>query len=342
MNFVFILDTSISMSQTFEGLSFFDSAKFAIKNFVLRRDITNSKLQIKTDKYFLMTLNESLEESLICNWNSSTEHFLYQLNSLKINCDFTNIDFAFRNAFNMVNHIRKISLEKHFLGRLFSKIQNSFIIFITDGGILSNSKKVLNDPNITLMDPNISNYIMNYENANSIPDDKIPKLFHEIFRWDQSIYGIILNDSSFNNSSPGYDILNKYCKLCGGKIYNATKIEHLIKTMDELNDKILQNNRVYIQFTLNSKKKMITSIEYTNNDIIQDKWPFPDEILIKKETKILPVKKSIPNYKVSQFVKFNFDINENYYDEYEIRDKRFIINLIVTSDATIDLTIQTF
>ena len=251
MNFVFILDTSISMSQTFEGLSFFDSAKFAIKNFVLRRDITNSKLQIKTDKYFLMTLNESLEESLICNWNSSTEHFLYQLNSLKINCDFTNIDFAFRNAFNMVNHIRKISLEKHFLGRLFSKIQNSFIIFITDGGILSNSKKVLNDPNITLMDPNISNYIMNYENVNSIPDDKIPKLFHEIFRWDQSIYGIILNDSSFNNSSPGYDVLNKYCKLCGGKIYNATKIEHLIKTMDELNDKILQNNRVYIQFTLN-------------------------------------------------------------------------------------------
>ena len=342
MNFVFILDTSISMSQTFEGLSFFDSAKFAIKNFVLRRDITNSKLQIKTDKYFLMTLNESLEESLICNWNSSTEHFLYQLNSLKINCDFTNIDFAFRNAFNMVNHIRKISLEKHFLGRLFSKIQNSFIIFITDGGILSNSKKVLNDPNITLMDPNISNYIMNYENVNSIPDDKIPKLFHEIFRWDQSIYGIILNDSSFNNSSPGYDVLNKYCKLCGGKIYNATKIEHLIKTMDELNDKILQNNRVYIQFTLNSKKKMITSIEYTNNDIIQDKWPFPDEILIKKETKILPVKKSIPNYKVSQFVKFNFDINENYYDEYEIRDKRFIINLIVTSDATIDLTLQTF
>ena len=87
---------------------------------------------------------------------------------------------------------------------------------------------------------------------------------------------------------------------------------------------------------------MITSIEYTNNDIIQDKWPFPDEILIKKETKILPVKKSIPNYKVSQFVKFNVDINENYYDEYEIRDKRFIINLIVTSDATIDLTLQTF
>jgi hypothetical protein len=57
MNFVFILDTSISMDQTFDGISYFDSAKSAIKYFVLRRDYTNSKFQTKTDKFFLITLN---------------------------------------------------------------------------------------------------------------------------------------------------------------------------------------------------------------------------------------------------------------------------------------------
>ena len=343
MNFVFILDTSISMSQTFDGISYFDSAKCAIKYFVFRRDYTNSKFQTKTDKFFLITLNESLEDSLICNWNSSTEHFLYQLNSLKINCDFTNFDFAFRNAFNMVNHIRKIGNEKHFLGRLFSKIQNSFIIFITDGGILSNSKKIMKEPNVSLMDISNTNCIMNYENVTNIPEDKLPKLFNEIFRWDQSIYGIILNDSSLNNSNSSYETLNRYCKLCGGRIYNATKMEILIKTMNELNDKILQYNRVYVQFLMNSKnKKMITPIEYPYNEIIQDKWPFPDEILIKKENKFLPVKKAIPLYKTSSTIKFNFDILKDCYDEYDIKDKKFIINLLATSDATVNLSILTF
>ena len=57
MNFVFILDTSISMSQTFDGISYFDSAKSAIKHFLLKRDFTNRKFQTKTYKFFLITLN---------------------------------------------------------------------------------------------------------------------------------------------------------------------------------------------------------------------------------------------------------------------------------------------
>jgi len=147
MNFVFILDTSFSMSQTFDGISFFDSAKSIIKKFIQHREWSNIKNQKteKTDRYFLMTLNEILKESLISNWGTCPDHLLLQLNALKITFDFTNIDNAIKNAFDLINYTRLIGPEKHIYGRLFSKIQNSYIIIITDGGQISNSNKIFNN-----------------------------------------------------------------------------------------------------------------------------------------------------------------------------------------------------
>ena len=144
MNFVFIIDTSLSMNQTYDNISFFDIAKSSIRKFVLDREISNLKIsRNKFDKYFLVTLNQNIEENFLYQWSTTTEHFLCQLNALKNTCDFTNIDFAIKKAFQMINYIKKIGIEKHVYGRLFSKIHNSYIILITDGGHLSSNDKIL-------------------------------------------------------------------------------------------------------------------------------------------------------------------------------------------------------
>ena len=41
MNFVFIVDTSLSMSQTFDSISYLDIAKSNIRKFVIEREISN-------------------------------------------------------------------------------------------------------------------------------------------------------------------------------------------------------------------------------------------------------------------------------------------------------------
>ena len=143
MNFVFIIDTSLSMNQTFDNISYFDFAKNSIRKFVLDREINNYRLnRTKSDKYFLVTLNKTIED-LAFDWSTNTEHFLYQLNALKLSYDFTNIDYAIKKGFQIINYIKKIGYERHVYGRLFSKIQNSYIILITDGGNLSSNEKLL-------------------------------------------------------------------------------------------------------------------------------------------------------------------------------------------------------
>ena len=51
MNFVFVIDSSVSMAQTFEGMSFFEAAKSAIQSFVYKRESYNNKNNLNSDKY---------------------------------------------------------------------------------------------------------------------------------------------------------------------------------------------------------------------------------------------------------------------------------------------------
>ena len=350
MNFVFILDTSFSMSQTFDGISFFDSAKSVIKKFIQHREWSNIKNQ-KSDKinrYFLMTLNEKLDKSLISNWVSCPEHLLAQLNALKITYDFTNIDNAIKNAFSLINYTRIIGAEKHIYGRLFSKIQNSYIIILTDGGQFSNSNKIFNNEynSINLINTNditLENTNNNNNNNNTNNDESFPKIYNELYRWDQTIYSIILTDIENIQNIKSFDILSKYSKLVGGKVYTVKNNESLNMIISELNEKIFNTNKVNIQFILNKskKKKLITQIEniYENYN---EKWPFPDELIINKSMKKLPVKKSIPVYEISNLIKYNISIPNDLYDLYEINDKKFIVNLLAFSNATIDLKLKDF
>ena len=100
MNFVFVIDSSVSMAQTFEGMSFFEAAKSAIQSFVYKRESYNNKNNLNSDKYMLLTLHDDISQSAVWNWSTSTEHFIYQLKALKQSYDYTDIDNAIKNSFN--------------------------------------------------------------------------------------------------------------------------------------------------------------------------------------------------------------------------------------------------
>lgn len=339
MNFVFIIDTSLSMNQTYDNISFFDIAKSSIRKFVLDREINNYKINPnKLDKYFLVTLNQNNDENFLYHWSTTTEHFLCQLNALKNTCDFTNIIFAIRKAFQMINYIKKIGVEKHVNGRLFSKIHNSHIILITDGGHLSSIDKILNVNNC-------SNSTFSLKDQNEFILEGYHNLYKELYRWDQSFFALVLTDKTDkNNSFESYKILDKICKNIGGKIITVDNPNSLNDKLNELSIKSFQNNRVNINFNINKQKKtyIITYLEYNGNiDKINEKWPFPDELTINKEDQELPTKNALPFYELGNY-KYDFSLSPEFYDEYDIKDRKFIISLLTEGDCWNNLALSEF
>ena len=72
MNFVFVIDSSVSMAQTFEGMSFFEAAKSAIQSFVYKRESYNNKNNLNSDKYMLLTLHDDISQSAVWNVRSNS------------------------------------------------------------------------------------------------------------------------------------------------------------------------------------------------------------------------------------------------------------------------------
>ena len=246
MNFVFIIDTSLSMSQTFDSISYLDIAKSNIRKFICEREMNNYQLKRqKFDKYFLLTFSKILDEKyFIQSWSTNTDQFLFQLNALKISYDITNIETAIQNSFKLLNFIKKIGYEKHVYGRLFSKIQNSIIILITDGGYISENVKNLNlnnNPSSSLLKDN-NQYILN----------KYPNIFKELYRWDQRFYALVLTNKT--EEFPSFKILDKICKNTGGKIITLENGNSLNDKLIELNRSI-QNNGALINFNINKLRK---------------------------------------------------------------------------------------
>ena len=335
MNFVFIVDTSLSMTQTFDGISYLDIAKSNIRKFIFEREINNYQLKRpKFDKYFLLTLSKILDENFFLkSWSSITDQFLFQLNALKISYDITNIDTAIQNGFKLLNFIKKIGYEKHIYGRLFSKIQNSVIILITDGGYMSENEKYfnmnLNQSSLLLKDNN--EYIIN----------KYPNIYKELYRWDQRFYAIVLTNK--NEEFDSYKILDKISKNLGGKIINLENGNLLNDKLSELN-RTFQNTGALINFNINKarKKNIITFLEYNGKiEEMDEKWLFPDELIINKENKYLPVKNTIPIYELGN-IKYNFKLSQECYDKYEIKDKQFIFNVLIDADCWNNLSLYDF
>ena len=335
MNFVFIIDTSLSMAQTFDSISYLDIAKSNIRKFIFEREINNYQLKKpKFDKYFLLTFSKIFDEKFfIQNWSINTDQFLFQLNALKISYDTSSIETAVQNGFKLLNYIKKIGYEKHVYGHLFNKIQNSIIILITDGGYISDNEK-----NLNLNNPQSSSLL---KDNNQYIINNYPNIFKELYRWDQRFFALVLTNKP--EEFPSYKILEKICKNIGGKIITLENGNLLSDKLTELN-KSFQNVGALINFNINKsrKKNIITFIEYNGKiEEMNEKWLFPDELIITKENKFLPVKNAIPIYELGN-IKYNFQLSQECYDKYEIKDKQFIFNILIEADCWNNLSIQDF
>jgi hypothetical protein len=75
-----------------------------------------------------------------------------------------------------------------------------------------------------------------------------------------------------------------------------------------------------INFNINKNRKRnyIAFLEYNGKieDLIEnEKWLFPDELIINNENRLLPVKNAIPIYELG-IIKFQFKLPQEYYDKY--------------------------
>ena len=335
MNFVFIIDTSLSMAQIFDNISYLDMAKSNIRKFVLEREINNYQLKRpKFDKYFLLTFSKNLDEKFfIQSWSTNTDQFLFQLNALKISYDIGSIENAIQNSFKLLNFIKKIGYEKHVYGHLFSKIQNSVIILITDGGYISENMKNFNS--------NYNQSSLSLKDNNQYIINKYPNIFKELYRLDQRFFALVLTNKT--EEFPSFKILDKICKNLGGKIITLENGNLLNDKLAELS-RSFQNTGVLINFNINKsrKKNMIIFLEYNGKiEEMNEKWLFPDELIINKDNKFLPAKNTIPIYELGN-IKYNFQLSQECYDKYEIKDKQFIFNVLIEADCWNNLSIYDF
>ena len=320
MNFAFIIDTSLSMLQYFDNnQSYFDSAKKAIKEFVLNRIKSQSDNNAaKKDKYFLVTLNENLADSLVCNWSACTEHFLGQLEKLEMTYDFTDVNFAVRNSFNMLNFINHIDSTKHVYGRLFSQIKNSYVILLTDGNNFSSEKEIVKSP-ISLSN-NESGIFQEEQNMQF----NFTKLYKEIYRWDQNIVVVVMSRSGRFKEEK---LLTKLTKSIGGTLSTVTSCVKLTSLFSDLASTLFSKPRASIKFYVTEKKHSICSI--TKGTKSCEKWPFPDEILLNKNNQDLPTKRAFPCYEIND-VKFEITgrLLEKYWDDYLVNDGAFCMDVL--------------
>ena len=334
MNFVFIIDTSLSMAQTFDSISYLDIAKSNIKKFVCDREYNNYQLKrTKYDKYFLLTFSDIIDENYFFkSWSSITEQFLLQLSALKITYNNVNLETVIQNSYKLLNYIKKIGPDKHVYGRLFSKVQNSVIILITDGGYITNNEN-FNLSLITLKDNN--QYLVNDKN------NKIINIYKDLYCWDQRFFAIVLTNKREEFDS--FLVLDKICKYTGSKITPIENANFLTEKLMDLN-KALNNTGALINFNFNKQKKKnyVTFLEYNGKiEDLNEKWLFPDELIISNENKILPPKNGIPIYEFGN-IKYNFKLPPEYFDKYEIKDKLFIFNTLIDGDCWNGLTINDF
>ena len=336
MNFVFIVDTSLSMAQTFDSISYLDIAKSNIRKFICDRELNICQIKrTKYDKYFLLTFSDVVDDNFcLKSWSSNTEQFLFQLSALKISYDIVNIETVIQNSFKLLNFIKKIGSDKHVYGRLFNKIQNSIIILITDGGYITNTEN-FNSPSISLKDNN--QYIVNDKN------NSFPNIYKDLFRWDQRFFALILTNKLEQFDS--IKIFDKIRKTIGGKIITLENANLLSDKLFELN-KSFQNTGAMINFNINKARKsnFVTFVEYSGKieELIEnEKWVFPDELIITKENKSLPAKNGIPIYELDN-IKYGFKLPPEYYDKYEIKDKQFIFNVLIEGDCWNNLTVFDF
>lgn len=246
------------------------------------------------------------------------------------------------NAFSALNKYNEIPNNSAIFGRTVSQSDHSCVIVFADSS--SRLSKLNAESKVKL----------------SKTDSKF---FSEAFRWDQSIYSIILGKPN-DITSENYSILSQYCSKIGGDMYSARSLEELLLRIDDaiLN---LNSHKINIIFEVNNREVNATQARdpttkslftFANKPFLSyrrslssflitkpkinlklqnqserekklEKWPFPLDFQVSKTMVELPTNRKVhPILIIGSMVKELTSIYEkDLFDEYEVVDKNFIV-----------------
>jgi integrator complex subunit 6 len=191
---VFVIDNSGSMNQkTSQGLSLLDCAKSAVEHFLKVRG--RDANAFRTDRYFLVTCEESLVSSIKAGWKESFNTFLQELKNLNAR-ELTQLGPSLKRTFDLLNQFRlQTGIDNYGQGRNPWFIEPAVIFLITDGGALSSPSGVQDQLVLPLtLSPG-------------------SELTLEPFRWDQRLFTFVLqppatSSSSSSSSSSSFNTAN--------------------------------------------------------------------------------------------------------------------------------------
>ncbi|CAI9726681.1 Hypothetical predicted protein [Octopus vulgaris] len=223
---LFLIDTSSSMNQrTYIGTSLIDVAKAAVETFM---KIRSRDPVCRWDRYMLLTFEEP-PANVKAGWKESHATFMNELKNLKAD-GLTVLGASLKHAFDLLNMNRMQSgIDTYGQGRCPFYLEPAVIVLITDRGRLTS--------------PNSVQLELNLPMNSVVPGCELTK---EPFRWDQRIFGLVLEIPATPPVDNGFVYIpvaethpiNAMCDVTGGRSYAILSQKMLNAALESLVQKV--------------------------------------------------------------------------------------------------------
>lgn len=261
MNIVFVIDTSLSMIQSFDKkLSFIEAAKSAVERFITIRESNR-----KVDKYFLVSTSLEKHQQHInvpfkttkinSSWEHPLQHLIFQLRILRPCFEQSNVPDAVFTSIALLNKFNQVSCDKVIFGNLCSLLEPSAVIVFTDGGIQTYNGELL-DKSANLSIQREFNPRYNIYGSN-------------ISSFEQSVYSVIMT----KHNTDGYYSCKKLSLLIGGDVYQVSKYDELMIQMEEISYSLSFGK---VNVCLETYNKEVDNIEKHQN--IKSLFPYKSSL----------------------------------------------------------------
>ncbi|GAB1600442.1 integrator complex subunit 6-like [Argonauta hians] len=223
---LFLIDTSSSMNQrTYIGTSLIDVAKAAVETFM---KIRSRDPVCRWDRYMLLTFEEP-PANVKAGWKESHATFMNELKNLKAD-GLTVLGASLKHAFDLLNMNRMQSgIDTYGQGRCPFYLEPAVIVLITDRGRLTSPNNVQLELNLPM--------------NSVVPGCELTK---EPFRWDQRIFGLVLEIPATPPVDNGFVYIpvaethpiNAMCDVTGGRSYTILSQKMLNAALESLVQKV--------------------------------------------------------------------------------------------------------
>lgn len=223
---LFLVDTSSSMNQrTYIGTTLIDVAKGAVETFM---KIRSRDPVCRWDRYMLLTF-EDPPANVKAGWKESHATFMNELKNLKAD-GLTVLGASLKHAFDLLNMNRmQTGIDTYGQGRCPFYLEPAVIVLITDRGKLTATNGVQLELNLPM--------------NSVVPGCELTK---EPFRWDQRIFGLVLEIPATPPVDNGFVYIpvaeshpiNAMCDVTGGRSYAILSQKMLNAALESLVQKV--------------------------------------------------------------------------------------------------------